>query len=86
MAGAAGRQQPRVPDPANSLRDAILAALNLDIFARHADRVRIANIAPMMNMLQAMIMTGRKHMVLAPVCYVFQMPAPFQNATHSGTG
>ena len=39
----------------NSLRDAILAALNLNIFARHADRVRMANIAQMINVLQAMI-------------------------------
>ena len=39
----------------NSLRDAILAALNLNIFARHADRVRGANIAQMINVLQAMI-------------------------------
>jgi alpha-L-arabinofuranosidase len=42
----------------NSLRDAILAALNLNIFARHADRVRMANIAQMVNVLQAMIITG----------------------------
>ncbi|HVN19943.1 MAG TPA: alpha-L-arabinofuranosidase C-terminal domain-containing protein, partial [Dongiaceae bacterium] len=41
----------------NSLRDAVLAALNLNIFARHADRVRMANIAQMVNVLQAMIMT-----------------------------
>ena len=43
----------------NSLRDAVLAALNLNIFARHADRVRMANIAQMVNVLQAMILTDR---------------------------
>jgi alpha-L-arabinofuranosidase len=41
----------------NSLRDAILAALNLHIFQAHADRVVMANIAQMVNVLQAMILT-----------------------------
>jgi alpha-N-arabinofuranosidase len=65
----------------NSLRDAILAALNLNIFARHSDRVRIANIAQMINVLQAMIMTDKEKMVLTPTYYVFKMYMPFQDAT-----
>jgi alpha-N-arabinofuranosidase len=65
----------------NSLRDAILAALNLNIFARHADRVRGANIAQMVNVLQAMIMTDKEKMVLTPTYYVFKMYVPFQDAT-----
>ena len=65
----------------NSLRDAILAALNLNIFARHADRVRGANIAQMINVLQAMIMTDRENMVLTPTYYVYKMYVPFQDAT-----
>ncbi|HEV8483908.1 MAG TPA: alpha-L-arabinofuranosidase C-terminal domain-containing protein [Blastocatellia bacterium] len=65
----------------NSLRDAILAALNLNMFARHADRVRMANIAQMINVLQAMIMTGKEKMVLTPTYYVFKMYVPFQDAT-----
>jgi alpha-N-arabinofuranosidase len=65
----------------NSLRDAILAALNLNIFARHADRVRGANIAQMINVLQAMIMTDKEKMVLTPTYYVFKMYVPFQDAT-----
>ena len=65
----------------NSLRDAILAALNLNIFARHADRVRMANIAQMINVLQAMIMTDKESMVLTPTYYVFRMYVPFQDAT-----
>ncbi|HTQ56485.1 MAG TPA: alpha-L-arabinofuranosidase C-terminal domain-containing protein [Bryobacteraceae bacterium] len=64
----------------NSLRDAILASLNLNIFARHADRVRMANIAQMINVLQAMIMTDREKMVLTPTYHVFQMYVPFQDA------
>jgi len=65
----------------NSLRDAVLAALNLNIFARHADRVRMANIAQMVNVLQAMIMTDKEKMVLTPTYYVYKMYVPFQDAT-----
>jgi len=65
----------------NSLRDAILAALNLNIFARHADRVRGANIAQMVNVLQAMIMTDKEKMVLTPTYHVFKMYVPFQDAS-----
>ncbi len=65
----------------NSVRDAILAALNLNIFARHADRVRGANIAQMINVLQAMIITDKEKMVLTPTYYVFKMYVPFQGAT-----
>jgi alpha-N-arabinofuranosidase len=64
----------------NSLRDAILTALNLNMFARHAGRVRMANIAQMINVLQAMIMTDKEKMVLTPTYYVFKMYVPFQDA------
>jgi alpha-N-arabinofuranosidase len=65
----------------NSQRDAVLAALNLNIFARHADRVRMANIAQMVNVLQAMILTSKEKMVLTPTYHVFHMYVPFQDAT-----
>jgi alpha-N-arabinofuranosidase len=65
----------------NSMRDAILATLNLNIFARHADRVRGANIAQMINVLQAMILTDKEKMVLTPTYYVYKMYVPFQDAT-----
>ncbi len=65
----------------NSQRDAILAALNLNIFARHADRVRITNIAQMINVLQAMIITDKEKIVLTPTYYVFKMYVPLQDAT-----
>jgi alpha-L-arabinofuranosidase len=64
----------------NSLRDAVLAALNLNIFARHADRVRMANIAQMVNVLQAMILTDKQQMILTPTYHVFRMYVPFQDA------
>jgi alpha-N-arabinofuranosidase len=64
----------------NSLRDALIAALNLNIFARHAERVRMANIAQMVNVLQAMILTRQERMVLTPSYHVFRMYKPFQDA------
>jgi len=64
----------------NSLRDAIIAALDLNIFARHADRVRGANIAQMINVLQAMILTDGPRMVLTPTYHLFRMYLPFQDA------
>ena len=65
----------------NSIRDAILASLNLDIFARHAERVRMANIAQMVNVIQAMILTDKEKMLLTPTYYVYKMYIPFQDAT-----
>src|SRR3954447_713773 len=65
----------------NSQRDAVLAALNLNIFSRHADRVRHANIAQMVNVLQAMILTDGPRMTLTPTYHVFRMYVPFQDAT-----
>src|ERR1017187_461063 len=65
----------------NSLRDAVLASLTLNIFPRHADRVRMANIAQMINVLQAMIVTDKAKMVLTPTYHVFRMYVPFQDAT-----
>jgi alpha-L-arabinofuranosidase len=65
----------------NSVRDAVVAALHINIFARHADRVRMANIAQMINVLQAMILTDGPKMVLTPTYHVFKMYVPFQDAT-----
>ncbi len=65
----------------NSQRDALIAALNINIFARHADRVRMSNIAQMINVLQAMILTDKEKMVLTPTYHVFKMYVPFQDAT-----
>ncbi len=65
----------------NSQRDALIAALNLNAFARHADRVRVANIAQMVNVLQAMIFTDEEKMVLTPSYHVFRLYVPFQDAT-----
>jgi len=65
----------------NSLRDAIVAGINLNIFNRHADRVRMANIAQMVNVLQSMILTDKEKMVLTPTYHVFRMYRVHQGAT-----
>jgi alpha-N-arabinofuranosidase len=65
----------------NSMRDAVAAALTLDIFQRHADRVRMSNIAQMVNVLQAMILTDGPRMVLTPTYHVFEMFRVHQDAT-----
>ena len=65
----------------NSLRDGMAAAMNINIFARHADRVRMTNIAQMVNVLQSMIMTDGPKMVLTPTYHVYKMYVPFQDAT-----
>jgi alpha-N-arabinofuranosidase len=65
----------------NTLRDAVVAAVNLNIFHHHADRVRLANIAQMINVLQAMILTDGPRMALTPTYHVFWMFRPFQDAT-----
>ena len=57
----------------NTMRDALVASASLDIFNRHADRVRGANIAQMVNVLQAMILTQGSRMLLTPTYHVFEM-------------
>jgi alpha-N-arabinofuranosidase len=65
----------------NTMRDAVLAGLNLNIFHRHADRVRMTNIAQMINVLQSMVLTDKEKMLVTPTYHVFEMYKPFQNAT-----
>ena len=64
----------------NSQRDALIAALNLNIFIRHAERVRGANVAQMVNVLQAMILTSDRGIVLTPSYHAFRLYIPFQDA------
>lgn len=65
----------------NTLRDALVAAMTLNIFHAHADRVKMANIAQAVNVLQAMILTDGAKMALTPTYHVFAMYTPFQDAT-----
>jgi alpha-N-arabinofuranosidase len=65
----------------NTLRDAFVAALHFHVFHRHAERVRMANIAQTVNVLQAMVLTQADAMVLTPTYHVFRLYVPFQDAT-----
>jgi len=69
----------------NTMRDAMVAALSLNVFHKYTDRVRMCNIAQVVNVLQSMILTDTKgsgHMVLTPTYHVFEMYKIFQDATY----
>ncbi len=57
----------------NTIRDAQVAAINLNIFNNHAEKISMANIAQMVNVLQAMVLTEGDKMVLTPTYHVFEM-------------
>jgi alpha-N-arabinofuranosidase len=65
----------------NTMRDAIVASTSLDIFHKYTDRIRMANIAQVVNVLQAMILTRDDQMLLTPTYYVFMMYKPHKEAT-----
>ena len=65
----------------NTLRDALVAGIGLNIFHNHCDRVQMANIAQMINVLQAMILTQGDKMLLTPTYHVFNMYKVHQEAT-----
>ena len=65
----------------NTLRDALVAAVNLNIFAKHADRVKMTAIAQMVNVLQAMVLTDGAKIALTPTYQVFMMYKPYMDAT-----
>ncbi len=65
----------------NTLRDAVLAGVTLNIFNRHSDRVRMANLAQTVNVLQAVILTNEEIMVLTPTYHVMEMYNVHQDAT-----
>ena len=64
----------------NTLRDAMVAAVNLNIFHKHCDRVKGTSIAQMVNVLQAMILTKGSEMTLTPSYYLFKMYSVHQDA------
>ena len=65
----------------NTMRDAMVAALTFNVFHRYADRITMANIAQIANVLQAMILTRGEEMVLTPTYHVFWLYRPHQGAT-----
>jgi alpha-N-arabinofuranosidase len=65
----------------NTMRDALVAGLSLNIFNGHADRVHMANIAQTVNVLQAMALTEGDKLLLTPTYHVFEMFKPHHDAT-----
>ena len=65
----------------NTMRDAVVAGATLNIFHKHADRVRLTAIAQMVNVLQAMILTDKDKMIVTPTYWVYDLYKPFQGAT-----
>jgi len=74
---------PRFLYQQNSIRDALVAALTLNIFNQHCERVTMANIAQTINVLQALILTeeGSDRMLLTPTYHIFEMYKVHQDAT-----
>jgi alpha-N-arabinofuranosidase len=64
----------------NTMRDAVTAAIHLNIFNQHADRVKVANLAQMVNVLQSVILTKDDKMILTPTYHVFRMFRVHQDA------
>lgn len=64
----------------NSMRDAMLAGVTLNIFNNHADRVKMANIAQMVNVLQAVILTDKEKIIFTPTYHVMEMYNVHQDA------
>ena len=64
----------------NTMRDAMIAGMNLNIFNNHADRVQMANLAQTVNVLQAVVLTEGNKMILTPTYHVMEMYKVHQDA------
>lgn len=65
----------------NTIRDAMIAGVTLNVFNNNASRVRIANLAQCVNVLQAVILTNKEKMILTPTYHVMEMYNVHQDAT-----
>ncbi|MCQ2506813.1 MAG: alpha-N-arabinofuranosidase [Lachnospiraceae bacterium] len=65
----------------NTMRDALVAGMSLNLFNSHCDRVKMANIAQLVNVLQSVILTEGDKMVLTPTYHVFKMFNVHQEAS-----
>lgn len=65
----------------NTIRDAVLAGMTLNIFNNHSDRVRMANLAQTINVLQAVILTNEQKLLLTPTYHVMEMYSVHHDAT-----
>ncbi|MBQ8109802.1 MAG: alpha-N-arabinofuranosidase [Clostridia bacterium] len=64
----------------NTMRDALVAAIHLNLFNRHCDRVVMANLAQTVNVLQSVVLTDGERMVLTPTWHVFDLFKAHQGA------
>lgn len=64
----------------NTLRDALVAGATLNLFNKHCDRVKMANIAQLINVLQAVILTDKEKMITTPTYHIFEMYSVHQDA------
>jgi alpha-L-arabinofuranosidase len=64
----------------NTMRDALIAGLTLNIFNNRADRVRMANLAQTVNVLQSVILTNKGKIILTPTYHVMEMYKVHQDA------
>lgn len=64
----------------NTIRDAVSAGTHLNIFNNHCDRVKMANIAQVVNVLQSMVLTEGEKMIVTPTYHVFDMYKVHQEA------
>ena len=69
----------------STIRDALVAGITLNTFNNHCDRVRIANIAQAVNVLQSPVLTEGAKMIKTPTWYVFHMYKPHMDATSLAT-
>lgn len=69
----------------NTLRDAIVAGIHLNIFNKHSDRVKMANLAQTNNVLQAMVLTDGEEMILTPTYFAFMLFADHGENTLLGS-
>jgi len=65
----------------NTLRDAIVAGINLNLFNARCDRIQMANLAQTVNVLQSVVLTDEAKMVLTPTYWVFYLYKVHQDAT-----
>jgi alpha-L-arabinofuranosidase len=65
----------------NTMRDAMIAGVTLNIFNNHADRVRMANLAQTINVLQAVLLTNKEKLLFTPTYHVMEMFNVHQDAT-----
>jgi alpha-N-arabinofuranosidase len=82
--GSSHQQMYNTPDPSkkfmmqNTIRDALVAALTLDIFNRHADKITMANIAQMVNVGHELVLTDGPRTFRTPTYWIYEMYAPHQ--------